>query len=93
MLQLYCLPLVKPGGGTDGAQHHPQGGPYDRAIVEGQVVAEVPGQVVPKTAMEHDLEANAQAVNMFMFVFIFTSFFIVPLVVRWLGWTLHELCR
>ncbi len=43
VLQLYRLPLVKLGGGIDGAQHHPQGGPYDRAVIEGQVVAEVPG--------------------------------------------------
>lgn len=43
VLQLYRLPLVEPGGGTDGAQHHPQGGPHHRAVVEGQVVAEVPG--------------------------------------------------
>lgn len=76
MLQLYCLPLVKPGGGTDGAQHHPQGGPYDRAVVEGQVVAEVPGKVVPKTAMEHDLEANAQDVNMCFCLFFYLYIFI-----------------
>lgn len=43
VLQLYRLPLVKPGGGTNRAQHHPQGGPHHRAVVEGQVVAEVPG--------------------------------------------------
>lgn len=64
VLQLYCLPLIKRGGGTDGAQHHPQGGPHNWAVIESQVVAKIPGQVVPKTAMEHDLE-NLQDTNMY----------------------------
>lgn len=55
VLQLDGLPLLEPGGGADGAQHHPQGGPHHGAVVQGQVVAQVPGQVVPKTPMEHDL--------------------------------------
>lgn len=55
VLQLYRLPLVKLGSGVDGAQRHPQSRPHHRAVVQRQVVAQVPRQVVPKTPMEHDL--------------------------------------
>lgn len=94
VLQLYCLPLVELGRGTDGAQHHPQGGPYDRAVVEGQVVAEVPGQVVPKTAMEHDLGKKSVRVRRQKEKQTCASVCVfVPLVVRLIGWTHRELCR
>lgn len=59
VLQLYGVPLAELGGDPDGAQRHPQGGRRHRAVVERQVVAEVPGQVVPKAAVQHDLARRA----------------------------------
>lgn len=64
VLQLYCFPLVQPGGGADGAQHHPQGWPYDRAVVQGQVVAEVPHLVVPEASMKHNLGGNTKTLKL-----------------------------
>lgn len=81
------------GSGADGAQHHPQGRSHHRAVVQRQVIAQVPWQVVPKTAMQHDLVCE-QAVRVALFLInvkciiivittIFTDLSItVPLTVR-----------
>lgn len=59
VLQLHRLPLVQSGGRIGGSQQHPQGGPHHGAVIQRQVVAEVPRLVVPEPPMEHDLRGKA----------------------------------
>lgn len=47
VLQGHSLPLPELGCCATGAQQQPQGGRHHRGVVERQIVAEVPLQVVP----------------------------------------------
>lgn len=58
VLQLYRPPLVQLGCCSHRTKDHPKGGPHNRAVVQREVVAEVPLQVVPKSTMEHHLKEN-----------------------------------